>query len=374
MNLAIISTNKAQYSETFIHNHVRRLPANIHFLFDGYLPKKYSTDKGLTSHEIKNYNTKVTSLFKRWKDKEQETELINQLADYITQNHIDLILCEYGPSGVAMLQVSKKINVPMIVHFHGYDAYRDDILTSYGKYYPALFKHAKAVIAVSSHMCRQLEKLGCDPAKLHQLTYGIDTDIFYTRTNVEKQITFVACGRFVEKKGPQLTIKAFAEVLRKKSGVTLVMIGAGELLEECKKLAKDLGIKQAINFTGEADQTTIAEIYSRSSIFVQHSITTAINDSEGTPLAVLESGACGLPAVSTYHAGIPDVITEGENGFLVKEGDINSMTEKMLLLANDPELAKSMGRKAADLVNSKYKLDNYTNALWELILSCAQKS
>lgn len=366
MNLAIVSTNKDKYSETFIHNHVKLIPANIHFLFDGYLPKQYSTDKGLTAHALKKEQKNRFGL-KRQKKENDEEQLIRTLETYLTENKINLILCEYGPSGVAMLPVSKKTNIPLVVHFHGYDAYRHDILNSYGRQYGELFEHAKAIIGASQHMCRQLQKLGCSPLKLHCLPYGIDTDIFYKRENTDKEITFAACGRFVAKKAPHITINAFAEVLKHMPAATLVMAGDGELLPECMQLAESLGIIHAVAFKGALSQRQIAELYSRSLIFLQHSITTTDNDSEGTPLTVLESGASGLPVISTRHGGITGVVIDGETGFLVNEGDVNAMAEKMLFLAQAPEVASHMGNLAAERIRTGHDLKKYTLEVWEVL-------
>jgi colanic acid/amylovoran biosynthesis glycosyltransferase len=370
MNIALVSTNKQAYSETFIHNHLRLLPATLHFFFHGYLPSHYSTDKGITAHPFLKEQKKAGIRFRTTQQEDSGLHLQRAIEMYVTEQGIDLIFCEYGPSGVAMMEVSKRTGVPLAVHFHGYDAYRLDVLGSYGQHYKALFDHAKAVIGVSQHMSAQLQALGCAPSKLHCLPYGIDTGIFYIKKNIKKQNSFVACGRFVEKKSPATTLRAFASVLKKLPGATLIMIGDGELLPACITLAKELGIGQAVEFTGALDQRQIAEVYSRSLIFVQHSVTTADHDSEGTPLAILESAACGLPAVSTRHAGIPDVVDDGKTGFLVNENDVSAMTEKMLLLAMQPLLAARMGLTAAEKILSGHTLAAYTQQLWQVLLRC----
>lgn len=67
-------------------------------------------------------------------------------------------------------------------------------------------------------------------------------------------------------------------------------------------------------------------------------------DSEGTPVAILEACASGLPVVATRHAGIKDVILHGETGFLIEEGDVHGVAEYMVQLLEDPELAERLGR------------------------------
>ncbi|PBQ30977.1 hypothetical protein CNR22_04060 [Sphingobacteriaceae bacterium] len=368
MNLVIVSPNKNAYSETFIHNHVKLLPATIHFFFNGHLPKKYSRDKGLTTHDFvgekKGYGIPQP---------DKEASLQSAIAEYLKENKIGLILCEYGPTGVAMLGIARQTNIPLVVHFHGYDAYRNDVLDFYRTGYAGLFKQAKAVISVSRHMYSQLEKLGCATSKLQYLPYGIDTAIFYSAENVSASYTFVACGRLVEKKGPEFTIRAFAEVIKKLPQATMAMVGDGELLGACKELAEELEIGASIDFTGALCQEQIADIYRRSLVFVQHSLTSGNNDSEGTPLAILESAACGLPAVSTQHGGIVDVVKEGITGFLVNEKDTGAMTEKMLLLAEQPELAKRMGSNASAFVHAHYTITSYTEKLWQIMQQSAIK-
>lgn len=366
MNLAIISTNKDKYSETFIHNHVKRLPGNIHLLFDGYLPKQYSSDKGMTSGSLSGFKKK--NWLKLFRSKTNpHTELRTGLERYLRHHRIDVLLCEYGPGGVEMLPLAQKLNIPLVVHFHGYDAYRSDILNSYGKHYRNLFAYAGAVIAVSGHMQAQLIALGCAMNTLHMLHYGIDTSVFKMIPTKREEHTFVACARFVEKKAPQNTIRAFKQVLEKFPDAKLIMIGDGELLDASMALVLELKISESIEFTGVLSQQEIAGIFHKATAFVQHSVTSTINDSEGTPLTILEAMACGLAVVTTKHGGIPDIIKEGETGFLVEEHDVDKMAEQMCRIIAEPEQAKLMGERAAEKILKEHSLLKYTDELWRII-------
>ncbi len=366
MNLAIISTNKDKYSETFIHNHVKHLPGNIHFLFDGYLPKQYSGDKGLSCGSLSGFR-KSNWLRLFGAISEPDTELRSGLERYLKHHRIDVLLCEYGPGGVEMLPVAQKLNIPLVVHFHGYDAYRNDILNSYGTHYKYLFAYAGAVIAVSGHMQAQLIALGCDVKILHTLRYGIDTTVFKTVPARREAHTFVACGRFVEKKAPLHTIRAFKQVLEKFPDAKLIMIGDGELLDASMALVLELKLSGSVEFTGVLSQQEIAGIFCRATVFVQHSVTSAINDSEGTPLTIMEAMACGLAVVTTKHGGIPDIIKDGETGFLVNEHDVDQMAEYMCKLLSAPEHARLMGERAAEKIAKEHCLLNYTDKLWRII-------
>ena len=372
LNIAIVSTNKDKYSETFIHNHVKLLEGNVHFLFDGYLPQKYSTDRGLTYKSFLNYDRNKWFNFRKKAFVDEKYTLTQAIEIYLAKNKIDVLLCEYGPSGVEMMPIAKRMNLTLIVHFHGYDAYRKDILESYGKYYQALFKQAKDIVVVSEHMKNQLLSLGCSASNLHLMPYGINLKLFKINEQQNKDITFVSCGRFVAKKAPEITIKAFVKVLEKLPEAKLVMIGDGELLELCKNLVNQIGVTDSIEFKGAIRQEELVEILNQSKIFIQPSITTVDNDSEGTPLSILEAGACGLPVIATMHGGILEVIKDGETGYLLDERDVDGLADRMYLLAINTALIKEMGFKASQTISKNYDIVNTINRLNTLLVNAVK--
>jgi glycosyltransferase involved in cell wall biosynthesis len=339
MRIAIVSTNKSKYSETFIDSHRKYLSEHPLNLFDGYLPTRYSLHGMVDDAPIVPSISGLASLLGK-----RPLELEASIKQLLVDQKIELVLAEYG-----------------------YDAYRKDVLSTYGKQYKEMFKSAAAIIGVSKHMVNQLSQLGCPLEKLHYIPYGIDIDIFKRRHNGDSKKQLVACGRFVPKKGPQFTIQAFAKVSRQDHEATLTMIGDGELLEECKKLAEDLGLNDKIKFTGALSAMQIADIYAESFAFVQHSLVDENNDSEGTPLAIMEAGAAALPVISTIHAGIPDIIDSDINGFLVAERDIDLMADKMLVLLQDRVLAKEMGYQLQQKILANYSVTNYIEQLKTLI-------
>jgi glycosyltransferase involved in cell wall biosynthesis len=352
--LAIVSTNKQKYSETFIHNHLQFLDNTILYLFDGYLPQKFSLDKGITEYPVKNrYSFSSYS------------EALKKL---LKKNNVSVILAEYGPSGVAMMNICAALNVRLVVHFHGYDAYRDDVLNEYHDKYKILFQIASDIVVVSENMKQQLIRLGCPVNKIRRIYYGIDTAIFTLNNNNKRsKHQFVSCGRFVPKKAPHLTIDAFNKVYQEFTHSRLVMIGDGELLEVCKKKVNELGLSSAISFTGSLTSKEIADVFDQSVCFVQHSVITEDHDSEGTPLAILEAMASGLPVVSTMHGGIPEVVKDGVNGFLVNEYDVDSMAEKMKAVLSDLKNSYEIGEANANYTKSHFSLESYIEKL-KLIL------
>jgi glycosyltransferase involved in cell wall biosynthesis len=205
---------------------------------------------------------------------------------------------------------------------------------------------------------------------VHWNPCGVDCRGFRSAAPATAPPVFLAVGRFVEKKAPQLTILAFAAVHRQNPEVRLRMIGNGPLLDACRDLAHGLGVASAVTFLDAQPHAVIQEEMRRACVFVQHSVEAPSGDSEGTPVAVLEAGASGLPVVATRHAGIPDVVVEGETGLLVDERDVARMSSAMSTLIADRALAARLGAAARDHVQTRFSMERSLNCLWTVIAAC----
>jgi len=362
--------------ETFIRAHIERLPAKVRVLyggiFQGALPQ-YSDDGqplfapvGLPRRIARSVRRK---LFKLPWDHFQKTAI----RQFLLHNEVDVVLAEYGPSGVAVMEACQQAGVPLVVHFHGYDAYQSSILEGAGQHYPELFRSAAAIIAVSHDMERQLLRLGAPRARLHYNPCGVDTSFFQEADPSQAAPVFLAVGRFVDKKAPDLTLMAFSQVLERVPQARLVMIGHGPLWEACRRLSQALGLEASVDLLGQRAHAEVANVMRQARAFVQHSLRTICGDSEGTPVAVLEAGATGLPVVATRHAGIPEVVLDGQTGLLVDEGDVNGMAEYMIQLAQDPALAARLGQAARQRIRVGFSMDKSIDNLWRIIDAAIKK-
>jgi glycosyltransferase involved in cell wall biosynthesis len=235
-----------------------------------------------------------------------------------------------------------------------------------------MFRTAAAIIAVSRDMERQLAALGAPPEKIHWNPCGVDTEAFSRADPGSAPPHFLSVGRFVDKKSPHLTMLAFRTVLEEIPESRLTMAGGGSLRESSMEICEALGMGGRVDFPGILSREEVAAAMSRSRCFVQHSRVTKFGDSEGTPVAVLEAGASCLPAVVTCHAGFAEAVVEGKTGFLVKEGDYRSMGRRMLELARDPALARTMGVAARERIRRIYDFDRRIPRLWEILLKAIE--
>ena len=366
-NICIVSPKMGAYSETFIRNHIKYIPANIYPLYGGSV-NHLQRDDGtfLTPNQTLLRNFK-NSIYRRIKRQTWENYRKLPLIKFLIDNKIEAVLAEYGQTGVFLMRVCQELNIPLIVHFHGYDAYRRDVLDKFGKQYEELFRNASALIVVSRDMKDQIRNLGAPEKKIYYNPCGVDTSLFKGETPLSSDPIFLGVGRFVDKKAPYLTIAAFKKVLDEVPETRLKMIGNGPLLDTCIQLARAWNIDHKIEFLGVRSNVEVANYMNQARAFVQHSIRPSNGDSEGTPVAILEAGASGLPVVATRHAGIKDVVIEGETGFLVDEGDVDGMAEYMVQLAKDPKLAVKLGRAGRKRIVANFSMEKSIENLCKII-------
>ena len=290
----------------------------------------------------------------------------------IRRAEADVVLAEYGPTGVAVREACGLAGVPLVVHFHGYDASRHTVLDNFTVAYRQLFESCPAIVVVSRVMRDKLVSLGAPPEKLHVNPCGVDCSTFCDGTPGESPPHFLVVGRFVEKKAPYLALLAFAEAYRRRPDLRLTMIGDGPLLGPCRDLALGLGVDGAVTFLGSQPHDVVADAMRRVRGFVQHSIVATDGDCEGTPVAVLEAGGSGLPVIATRHAGIPDVVVDAETGYLVNEKDISGMAECIVRLADNPGLAARLGIAARARISQEFGMNTSIERLHQVLVRAAQ--
>ncbi|TDX00054.1 glycosyltransferase [Dinghuibacter silviterrae] len=354
IRLALICPQKDAYSETFIRFHRTRIDAEVFLLYEGLLPRRSEEGPLLASSLPARAFRKIFSLlFPRLLNIHER-----KLVKFLKARKVDVVLAEFGMTGASLMGVAKKTGLPLFVHFHGLDAYKFDILRDYGARYREMFGLATRIFVVSEHMRRQLLTLGCDPERLVLNHYG-PGEFFFDVVNRYRPGCFVSVGRFVEKKAPSLTIEAFGKIRERFPDAILTMVGDGPLLEQCRGRVRELQMEDHVVFAGVLSPAALLPLFEEAIAFVQHSRVAPDGDSEGTPVAVLEAGAGGLPVVATRHAGIPDVVIDGLTGFLVEEGDVEAMAIAMGALADDPSLARQMGTAARKRIREHFTLERH---------------
>ncbi|WP_268035822.1 glycosyltransferase [Algoriphagus sp. PAP.12] len=352
LRICFTSPSTKAYSETFIQNLKNGIDGVIFHCYGDLFP--FLSLRGV----IQNYKTPpFQDIFFHRLDLIKRPLREHYLLKYLKANNINLILANYGPSGALLAPIAQQLNIPLIVHFHGYDASIYSVLDKYRSAYQIMFETANRFIVVSEEMKNDLLQLGAPEEKLIKITYAPHSRFLEIKPSY-KGNQILAIGRFVEKKAPYLTLMAFKKAKKAFPDLHIKFVGTGDLLSICQDLCISLNIK-GVEFSGVLSAEEIAFEMSQSFCFIQHSKQASNGDKEGTPVAILEAMAAGLPIISTRHAGIPEVVEDGSSGFLVDEGDVDGMADKIMKLHLNREKAQNFGENGKAFISQNLDQSEY---------------
>ncbi len=372
MTLCIIQGLDQFHSSSFVRAHVELLAGEKVALTNYYPELAYQGRQIRYFYSTRPRVKKLCKLLPHWLYRRYITAWEDSfngrhdaIAGFMQQHKVDVILAEFGVHGATICPHARKLGIPLVVHFHGHDAHREPLLETVKESYQAMFDYAFRLISVSHAMTEALVNMGADETKIVYNPYGPRDCFFEVKPVFSK--TFVAIGRFTDIKAPYLTLMAFREVLARHPEARLMMGGDGELLETCRTLVRTWGIEASVEFPGVLRHEQVLELLGRACCFVQHSVRPCYGDAEGTPVAILEAAAAGLPVISTRHAGIVDAVIDGETGFLVDERDVAGMADKMSTLMQDVDLCQSMGAAARQHIAEHYSIDRHIAGINRLV-------
>ncbi|HET7563613.1 MAG TPA: glycosyltransferase [Gemmatimonadaceae bacterium] len=270
----------------------------------------------------------------------------------------DVVHCHFGTVGLAYRFAAEYWNAPLVVSFHGIDYSRDPLVFGPRVYEP-LFEIANAVTVNCAYARDRLEQLGCPREKLHILHLGVDPSDYTfreRRENGRNEVRILTVARLVEKKGVEYALRAVAQVACTTPGVHYEIIGDGPLREELESLARSLGVDGCVTFRGSQEQHVVRSAMWEADIFLLPSVTAKNGDQEGTPTVIIEASSSGLPVVSTFHSGIPEVVLDGRTGCLVPERDASALADRLRFLIAHPEVRSTMGRAGRRHIEQEFDI------------------
>lgn len=278
----------------------------------------------------------------------------------------DVIHAHFGDIGLRSRFARLLWEVPFLVSFYGADCGRvprvrgEDVygpLADGGRAGARGRLAADAVTALSRPMADRLAELGFPPERVLVHHIGVDPSEFPFRergADLEgRPVRLLTVARLVEKKGVEYAIRAVA-ALPEEAAVRYEVVGDGPLRPELEALAASLGVADRVRFRGSAERAEVRRALERADLFLLPSVTARDGDQEGTPTVLMEAGACGLPVVSTRHAGIPEVVVDGVTGILVPERDAEALARALGTLLEAPETWGPMGHAARTHIEARY--------------------
>jgi len=264
----------------------------------------------------------------------------------------------FGHFAVSMQPYARRAGIPMTAYFLGADA--SMYLRDSG--YCSRLRNAEfdAVFVNSQDMKLRLTPYLRPGTECTVLYCGIPLELFpfRERSSLGNGGRFLQVSRLDPKKGVDVTLKAFRRYVEESDPTArLVIAGDGPLRDDLMQLSQSLGVAEKVTFAGAVGYRDYQKLLQAADVFIHPSQTAPDGDMEGLPTAICEAMACGLPILSTRHSGIGEVVDDGENGFLVDEGDDSGLFERMVLLRSC-DVAAMSGRARQKI---ELRFDHVTN-------------
>lgn len=219
--------------------------------------------------------------------------------------------------------------------------------------FPRKTAAAKFVVTVSSYTRAQLMRVlpAVDWPKLKVVHCGLDEAFFADRPpELPKAPVLLCIGRLCAEKGHVTLLEAFARLDRPE--VRLVLAGDGELRDLIEGRIRDLGLEGRVRITGWIGSDEVRRLIGEATLIVQPSLM------EGLPVVLMEAMAQGRAVISTFVAGIPELVEAGRTGWLVPAGDVDSLTRALGQALEAPQARlDEMGRAAIARARARHHID-----------------
>jgi|GEM_PF-352069 glycosyltransferase involved in cell wall biosynthesis len=249
-------------------------------------------------------------------------------------------------AGIVSVVVSLIKPKPIVITLWGSDIFflKTPILSTIFK---SILERADVIICENQHFKNQLTKLSNN--NIFVIPNGIDLEQFKPRDKLsaratlklpENKLIILSTGSLTKNKGHKYLIHALSDLLQTRDDIHLCIVGSGEEHESLAYEIKELNLDRKIDLVGSVSNEMIATWLNAADIFVLPSL------HEGTPNSLLEAMATGLPSVASATGGIPEIIDDGSNGFLVTPANSKEIKAKLSQLIESSELRDRLGTQA----------------------------
>lgn len=284
------------------------------------------------------------------------------VAWWIRESRCDHLHSHFGTNSttVAML-ASMLTGVPFSFTVHGPEEFDKPLTLAL----PRKIAAASFVAAVSSFGRSQVYR-HCEPAewgKVHVVRCGVDAAYAHGGSSVAvpSRPRLVCVGRLCEQKGQLLLLEAAKRLNRAGKAFELVLVGDGEMRDEVERRVDGSGLRDRVRITGWASEAVVRKEILDARALVLPSF------AEGLPVVLMEALALGRPVISTYVAGIPELVVPGHNGWLVPAGCVDALVGAMAeALGATPERLAAMGGLGARRVGAQHDVGHNARHLARL--------
>lgn len=278
-----------------------------------------------------------------------------RLKKMLSDERPDILHAHFGPMGVLLGPVADELDIPLVVTFYGYDISQIVEQDFWKNAYRELANVADRITVLSEEMKERALNIGFAEEQVKVIHLGTDVESIRYRQPSYPISRFLSIGRLSGKKGHLDTLKAFKTLLASADRpLRLNIIGEGEKRSEIEAFIKSNDLNENVELLGRLPHSRVVEQLYQADAFVLNSKTSESGDKEGTPTVLVEAQAAGLPCLSTFHSGIPEIIPKENHRFLAEEGNVDQIASNFnkMLVASEDEINEisRLGRKRVEAV------------------------
>lgn len=288
---------------------------------------------------------------------------------FLREKPYDVVHCHFGGQGLVGLELLNQgvITGKLVTSVRGADI--TSTLQAQPGLYDDLLREGDLFLPISEFFKDKLVAEGCEEQKIAVLRDGIDLNRFTfkaRRRAPDEPTRLLFIGRLEAKKGVFMAAQAVAEALKSGRELVFDVVGDGALRVELEAFIRAQGIGDHVRLYGWQSQDQVLEHLQAAHLLIAPSVTAPNGDQEGIPNTVKEGMAVGLPVLSTFHSGIPELVMDSVSGYLVAENDVTALTQRLVDLVDHPECWPTMGRAGRLKVETDYDIATLNDELADL--------
>ncbi len=252
---------------------------------------------------------------------------------------------------------------------HAHDIFRTQLMLR------EKFQHARFVRTISDCNARFLrEKVGVAAcANLHVIHCGLPVTEMQPKARQNALFTILFVGSLQLRKGAQCLLSALSEIADEPGWVSNI-VGDGPMAGELKEQAEHLKLGGRVQFLGSLDARDVAKQYEKADVLVVPSIDGPDGRKEGIPTVIMEGLSASVPVIASRQTGIPELVKDGETGWLIEPGNVSQLANDLIEVMNNPELARQRTENGRDLMRREFNLAINVKRLYDLICEPSVKS
>lgn len=372
IHLALGTSSFLKYTTSWIYRQFVKFPSDQKLIVCSEIenPDIFSVEHLLKIERPSRLRIKIQNRFPRLTGNlslNLGAQNVAKIESAFKKHQINLMHVHFGTYAIFFAPILKRLNIPMVITFHGHDITSSlERWPAYAKSFQSLIEQTKFAIVISEEMKERLLQLGCPESKIKVSYLGVPLDTFqYIERPKKEKTVFMHAGRIAAKKGVPDLVRSFAKAFANNEHAELIIVGEGEEMPQVKAAIAEFNLGDRVKLLGRQSDEELLAWRSYADVFVLNCRTDEHGTKEGLPIATLEAAACGLPAISTYHAGIPESIIDGVTGFLVNEFDNEAFAEAMIKMT-DYNKRSEMSKASRKFMEDKFDLDKCNEVLFNI--------